>query len=126
MSKLQDLKELLSLLGSDNQNIEVNSNIDKNFINKKVIIRTYSAGVWFGVLDEKSGAEVILKNARRMWQWKAKEGISLSAVAIYGIDQSESKIAPAVESVWLEAIEIIPTTQEATVLIEGAKNVKTN
>ena len=49
-------------------------------IGQKVIIRTYSAGAWFGTLSEKSGNEVILTNARRMWRWWAKEGISLSIV----------------------------------------------
>lgn len=131
MSKIEALKELLILMGDSKQEAvksesRSESEIDKLFIGEKVIIRTYSAGVWFGVLDQKSGNEVIIKNARRMWHWKAKESISLSAVALYGIDQSESKIAPAVESVWLEAIEIIPTTPEATGLIEGAKNVKAN
>ena len=93
-------------------------------IGYKVIIRTYSAGVWFGVLDEKSGNEVILKNARRMWRWWAVESISLSAVAIYGIQQNKSKISPAVPSVWLEAIEIIPCSTEAANSIEGASDVK--
>ena len=35
-------------------------------IGKKVIVRTYSAGNWFGTLDQKAGNEVILKNARRI------------------------------------------------------------
>lgn len=40
-------------------------------IGKEVIIRTYSAGVWFGVLKQKAGNEVILTKARRMWKWWA-------------------------------------------------------
>jgi hypothetical protein len=35
-------------------------------IGKKVIIRTYSAGVWFGLLTQKAGNEVILHGARRL------------------------------------------------------------
>ncbi|MBC7074628.1 MAG: hypothetical protein H5T98_00870 [Syntrophomonadaceae bacterium] len=93
-------------------------------IDKKVIIRTYSAGVFFGVLAEKAGSEVILKSARRMWQWKAEKSISLSGCAIYGIDESASRIAPAVDSIWLEAIEIIPCTEVAIESIEGAKDAK--
>lgn len=94
------------------------------YIGKAVIIRTYSAGVWFGTLKEKSRNEVILSDARRMWRWKAAESISLSGVAVFGIDRENSKIAPCVESVWLEAIEIIPTTPTATVSIQGADDVK--
>ena len=93
-------------------------------IGKSVIIRTYSAGVWFGTLSQKAGNEVVLTNARRLWRWWAKESISLSAVANYGIIEEKSKIAPAVEGVWLEAIEIIPTTEIATKSISGAKDAK--
>ena len=93
-------------------------------IGKMVIIRTYSAGVWFGELAEKSGNEVILINARRMWRWFAAESISISAVAMNGIDRSKSKIVEPVNSVWLEAIEIIPCTKEASDSIGGAEHVK--
>ena len=95
-----------------------------SMVGKKVIIRTYSAGVWFGTLSEKSGNEVILTLARRLWRWWAAESISLSGVANYGIKTEKSKVAPAVESVWLEAIEIIPCTPTAIVSIEGSKDAK--
>lgn len=93
-------------------------------IGKKVIIRTHSAGNWFGELSEKDGNEVIIKNARRMWRWWAAESISLSACALYGIKRDKSKIVDAVPSVWLEAIEIIPCTDTAIKSIEGAENAK--
>lgn len=73
-----------------------------------VIIRTFSAGVWVGTLTKKSGDEVILTDARRMYQWWCAESITLSAVAMYGINQSKSRIAGPVPSVWLTAIEILP------------------
>lgn len=95
-----------------------------SMIGKKVIVRTYSAGVFFGILAEKSGNEVIVKNARRMWQWKAEKSISLSGCAIYGIDQKNSRIAPALDSIWLEAIEIIPCADAAIKSIEEADDVK--
>ena len=93
-------------------------------IGKKVIIRTYSAGVWFGTLEQKDGNEVIVRNARRMWRWWAAKGISLSAVSIRGINHGKSKIAEPVDSVWLEAIEIMPCTETAILSIEGAPNAK--
>jgi len=98
--------------------------IGSHMIGSKVIIRTYSAGVWFGVLDHKEGSEVILRDARRMYRWWAAESISLSAVSIHGIKHDKSKICEAVGSVWLEAIEIIPCTAKAIESIEGAENVK--
>ena len=93
-------------------------------IGKKVIIRTYSAGVWFGTLAEKSGKEVILTDARRMWRWWAAESISLSGCALYGIRREDSKIIAPVSKVWLEAIEIIPCTDVAIQSIGGAPHVE--
>ena len=113
-------KELASMFG--------NKSTESTGLNcmtgKKVIIRTYSAGVWFGELGQKDRNEVILLNARRMWTWWVKEGISLSSVAVHGIKKDQSKIAEAVDSVWLEAIEIIPCTETAINIIESAPNAK--
>lgn len=111
-------KELACLFQAKNNSQSLNC-----MIGKKVIIRTYSAGVWFGELEQKSGDEVILKNARRMWRWWAEQSISLSAVAIYGIKHDKSKIIESVPAVWLEAIEIIPCTEQAIISLEGAPHV---
>jgi len=114
------VKELTNIFGNQTQ-----STVGLNtMIGKKCVIRTYSAGVWFGEIAEKSGNEVVVVNARRMWQWFASESISLSAVAIYGIKHDKSKIALAVDSVWLEAIELIPASSKAIESIEGAPNVE--
>ena len=113
-------KELASLFGAaQQQQPSLNS-----MIGKKCIVRTYSAGVWFGEIAEKSGNEVIVKNARRMWKWWAAEGISLSSVALHGVKHEESKIVEAVPAVWLEAIELIPASEKAIASIEGAPNVQ--
>lgn len=112
-------KQLANLFNSSKNQDGINDFL----VGEYVIIRTYSAGVWFGKLDKKVGNEVILKDARRMWYWKAKQTISLSGVAKYGIDDDESKIVEAIESVWLEAIEIIQCTKIAIESIKGAKNV---
>ena len=95
-----------------------------NMIGKKCVVRTYSAGVWFGEVAEKSGNEVIVKNARRMWKWWAEEGISLSSVALHGVKHEESRIAEAVPAVWMEAIELIPASDKAIASIEGAPNAQ--
>ena len=124
--KIDDLtigeaKELAKMFGSNTQQGQGTLN---SMLNKKVIIRTYSAGVWFGKLVEKSDNEVILENARRMYRWWAKESISLSAVSIYGVKHDKSKIVEAVPSVWLQAIEIIPCSEIAIKSLEEAENVK--
>lgn len=99
------------------------SNIS-SVVGQKSIVRTYSAGVWFGEVEQKDGNEVIVKNARRLWRWHAAKSISLSGVAVHGINQKKSTIAPAVPQVWLEAIEIIPASAEAIASIEGAEDAE--
>ena len=113
------IKEITNLLGE-----KINKSGLNTMIWKKCIVRTYSAGVWFGEVIQKSGNEVILKNARRMWQWSAYESISLAAVAIYGIKREKSNIIEAVDYVWLEVIELIPASDISIKSIEGAENVK--
>ena len=81
------LKEIAELLGMKNTAAE--SGLNSFAIGQEVIIRTYSAGVWFGRLKEKASDEVILTEARRMWRWWANESISLSGVALYGINQEK-------------------------------------
>ena len=113
-------KELAALFGSaQQQQSSLNS-----LVGKKCVVRTYSAGVWFGEIVEKSGNEVIVKNARRMWQWWAAEGISLSSVALHGVKHDKSRVVEAVPAVWLEAIELIPASDKAIASIEGAPNVQ--
>ena len=116
---LGQIKELREMFGS-----QVSAPKIKSFVGEKCIIRTYSAGVWFGEVDEKQGNEVVLKNARRMHYWQAKQSISLSSVAVSGINQDKSNICVAVSRVWLEAIEIIPCTDKSIASIEGAEDVQ--
>jgi len=104
---LGEAKQLAALF-SGTQTVSASSSIDNFCIGKIVIIRTCTAGVWAGTLTQKSKDEVILSNARRMWQWHCEKSISLSGIAIDGINQSKSRIAPPVDSVWLMPIEIIP------------------
>ena len=116
------LKEIAELLGMKTTTGE--SGLNSFAIGQEVIIRTYSAGVWFGRLKQKSGDEVILTEARRMWRWWAKESISLSGVALHGINQMGSRIAGAVDSVWLQAIEIIPVSGETAESIRKAEEAQ--
>lgn len=116
-----ELKQIAALLGQHQPQASTGLN---GMVGKKCIIRTYSAGVWFGEVEQKAGNEVIIKNARRMWRWWAAESISLSAVALHGILHEKSKIAEAVPTIWLEAIELITASDKAIRNIEGAPNAK--
>jgi hypothetical protein len=76
-----------------------------------VIVRTYSAGVHAGTLVSRTGKEVTLENARRVWFWKGAN--TLHEIALHGVGTG-SKISEPVESITLtEAIEVITATADA-------------
>lgn len=89
------------------------------FVGRKVIVRTYSAGVHFGEIIEKAGSEVILKQSRRLFRWKPKTGVSLTEVANHGLLGECSKVCEPVTSIWLNAIEIIDCSKQSILNIEG-------
>lgn len=118
-------KEIAAIFGGmSTENVQTDKRGLDDFLGMDVIIRTYAAGVWFGRLAKKSGKEVILHSARRLWRWKCKEGISLSEIAIHGVEEAESRICEPVPMVWLEAIEIIPVLDTAVKSIKGAEYAK--
>lgn len=89
-----DIKNIAAMFPAIMAHDSATMTLDSFAVGQTVIIRTYSAGVWFGTLKQKSKNEVILIEARRMWWWHCKESISLSGVVAYGINRDKSKIAP--------------------------------
>lgn len=85
----------------------------------KNIVRTYSAGVFYGEIDSREGKECTMRNARRIWYWDG--AASLSQLAMEGTSKPEEcKFPVAVDMVVLtEVIEILDTTIEAQRSIEG-------
>ena len=98
--------------------------IGENFIGKYVIVRTQSAAVFAGILSERDGREVLVKNARRIWYWDG--AASLSQLAIDGTSKpSNCKFPEAIDSViLLDAIEIIETSEKAKLSIESVPSWK--
>lgn len=83
-----------------------------------VIVRTYSAGVFAGILEKRRGKEAELSDARRIWYWKGAN--SLSQLAIDGTSEPDACKFPAPVSVTLtEVIEILQTTEKAEKSIRG-------
>lgn len=82
-------------------------------LGKACVVRTYSAGVFFGELAERNGKEAVVKNARRLWYWDG--AASLSQIANSGVSKPAScKFpAPVSEVLLTEVIEIIPATEAA-------------
>ena len=83
---------------------------------QKSIIRTYSAGVFFGEVTKQentpAGVIVTIKNCRRLWYWNG--AASLSELSQSGVKRDDSKFSVVVpEMVVAGAIEIIPCTEKA-------------
>ena len=82
-------------------------------IGKYCMVRTDSAGVFAGTIEERNGKEILLSNARRIWYWSG--AASLSQLAMEGtMNPSECKFSMEVASVLLtETIEIIQISEVA-------------
>ena len=78
-----------------------------------VIVRTQSAGVFAGYQKSRSGQEVILLNARRLWMWTG--AASLSQLATDGTSSPNTcKFPCEVSSIeLLQAVEILQVTEKA-------------
>lgn len=91
---------------------------------KPVLIRSYAAGVHFGLLermeDTLSGRVVKLVKTRRVWYWDG--AASLSQMAVEGVNKPENcKFSMEVEiNEIVNCIEILPLTNVA---YENLKNV---
>lgn len=92
-------------------------------INKKVIIRTNRAGVFYGTLaeyDEQTRTAEI-HNCRRLWYWRG--ACSISQLATDGVKEPrQCKFTVVVTSMQvMEVIEIIPCTDTAIECIESVQ-----
>lgn len=90
-------------------------------IGKKVIIRGNRSGVFFGTLAQRNNQEVTLTNCRRIWYWEG--AASISQIAQEGVKKpKDCKFTVTIDSiVILDAIEIIPCTEQAIESIESVK-----
>lgn len=85
----------------------------------KYIVRSESAGVFFGEIAERNGREVHMQNARRLWYWDgaseciqiAMDGVKLPKNCNFTMYVDDIEI--------LDVIEIIPATEKACKSIEG-------
>lgn len=91
---------------------------------KYCIIRTYSAGVFAGYIEKRTGKEVVIRKARRIWYWAG--ACSLSQLAKDGTaEPAKCKFAVEVDKIEvMEAIEIIECTEKAMKSICGVAEWK--
>ena len=101
------------LLGETQEKTSSVSHSLNPMLGRRVLVRTYSAGVHIGDLvwvNPENPMEVKLENALRLWKWE-NGGLSLSSVANNGI--KGGRLNKTGEVVLTNAIEFIPTTTHA-------------
>ena len=80
---------------------------------KYCVIRSGKAGVFAGILTEKNGQEVRMKDCRRIWYWEG--AASISQIANEGVKApKDCKFSVSVSDITImDVIEIIPCTEKA-------------
>jgi len=94
---------------------------EDNIKRSYVVVRTYSAGVFVGYLKQRTGREVTLANARRIYKWAG--AATLSQLSVDGTSKPEECKFPCEvpEVLLLEAIEILPCSEKARKSINKVK-----
>ena len=88
----------------------------ETFIGKKVLIRSYDAGVYFGTLEALEGETAKLSNVRNIWHWTGAS--CLSQIANDGI--TGDKVGPVTSSMILNhCCQVIPLTEKAIKNLES-------
>lgn len=109
-----ELKQIAAMFGAAQS-----AALPHPFVGKYVIARCYAAGVHAGEVVSVDGENVILKNSKRLWSWKAKDGAALSGVAQTGI-QTGCKVDLQNPEIALTGVcELIPCSKVAQESING-------
>jgi hypothetical protein len=91
---------------------------EKKKVGPYCVIRTYSAGVHVGNVVRRSGKEVELSNARRIWFWKGAN--TLNEISLHGVGAGSKVSDPVASIVLTEAIEVIRCTKAAEKVLKEA------
>lgn len=87
-----------------------------DLLNKKVLVRSYNAGVYFGTLTKVDGETVRMENVRNIWHWTGAS--CLSQIANDGI--TGDNVSPVVESMVINGVcQILRLTGKAINNLEG-------
>jgi hypothetical protein len=117
---LGELKQIIAIV--DSRLGQPTQSATHPFVGKYVIARCYAAGVHAGTVVSVDGENVLLKDSRRLWSWKAKDGVALSGVAQTGVQSGCSKIDVVNPELYLTGVcELIPASTIAKESIDGFK-----
>lgn len=118
---LKQIREIAALAGVVHSTPS-NSALPHPFIGKYVIARCYAAGVHAGEVVGVDGENVMLKDSRRLWSWKAQDGVALSGVAQHGLKSGSCKVDVVNPQIYLTGVcELIPVANGIKESIHGYK-----
>ena len=116
-----ELKQIAAIVGAAAHPQAPQAKAAHPFVGMYVIARCYAAGVHAGTVVSADGENAILKDSRRLWSWKAKDGVALSGVAQNGL-KSEGKVDTPNPLISLTGIcELIPCSATAQQSIHDFK-----
>lgn len=115
--KVGELMEIAAMFNGNN-----NKATSKNpAIGKYCIVRCRNAGVHAGIIEDANSEFLVMRNSRRMWQWKTK--FTLSEASKTGIIADGSKIATEIDMLiipMIDVAEFLPCTDKAKKTITEA------
>lgn len=87
-----------------------------NLIGEYVVVRTVSAGVHVGIVQELDKDICMLSSSRRIWSWEG--AFTLSEISKNGLAKT-SKLSITIDEIYLTGVvEIIPCTYTARRILE--------
>lgn len=83
----------------------------EEILNKKCVVRSYNAGVYYGTVTEVNGETVRMVNVRNIWYWEGAN--CLADIAANGVGRG-SQVSRAVSSMVVNhCCQIIPCEETA-------------
>lgn len=124
MSTLKDslIDKLISTLLSDEPSNNNKKSIWDSHIGKKVIVRTYAAGVFYCTLKNVEEDTALMDDCRRIWKWEgAKELCDLS---IHGIgNPANSRISVSTDNhLAFQVVEILECSKKCIQILDSIKS----
>lgn len=88
---------------------------------QKYIVRCNRAGVFYGEIVRREGADVAMKNVRKLWYWDG--AASVEEIALNGTCAPENcKFTVTVDEMTvMDAVQIIPCTDKAAKSLDAVK-----
>lgn len=116
------IEKVLSELFQDKPSATSDDSIYSSLIGKKVIVRTYAAGVFYCIIKQMEGDVALTDECRRIWYWDG--ATELSDLSLNGIKNLEgSKISPATTNhLIFQIVEIFECSSICTKQLDKAKD----